>query len=486
MAKKETPKNLQDPMVTLSNNIDFGNFLSTLNGMPNPNTILRKAGKTLKDAYELVSTDDRVNSCMETRIAGIARYDQTISGGDPRALKLCEEVFQRLGYINILKAISPIILWGYQPIQYNWDVSAGPWTISKLDSLPQWWFTFNSDGVPVYYEQSMSNMVELEKYKVDMFQRGNSYINPYGTGLFPQLYWTVYFKKEATKMYLDALERFGKPTLYMEHSYIDSDPKISAGLEQLRQLRNGGVAMIPEGNKITPISTASMTAYDTFQTFIRDANDSISINILGGNLTSSVDGGSYAASKMQRINQENREREDCAIVKHFIDTIFRYITDLNFGTDVESPVISLDLSDDITADQATVMEKLQATGVVKFTAEYFKRNFDLKDDEFSVVEPVTEKPASFAEGDKSPSDATFDAIDNALAQLTNEELESMASGLYKPVVNFIKKQGSYADMLSGLAAVYGEMDSSAVDEYLYKTNVILQLIGKDDVKKEGK
>ena len=89
-------------------------------------------------------------------------------------------------------------------------------------------------------------------------------------------------------------------------------------------------------------------------------------------------------------------------------------------------------------------------------------------------------PVQFA-SQQNDIDPSQSALENMLDSI-EPSLQEFASDFLKPVFNVIEMSQSYDDMLTGLAKIYPDLDSSALESKLEKAMMLGETWGRLNIK----
>jgi len=124
---------------------------------------------------------------------------------------------------------------------------------------------------------------------------------------------------------------------------------------------------------------------------------------------------------------------------------------------------------------------------VNFTPAYVSENYDIPLDQFTISKPTaipTAPPAQFSEipatpaSEKSAESVGQNAIDQAVEDLSPEELQAQAEGLLKPIIAMIDNASDLNSVMEQLSNVYPQMDSTALMQMVERAIFISELLGK--------
>jgi len=115
-----------------------------------------------------------------------------------------------------------------------------------------------------------------------------------------------FIKRMGLKFWLTLAERFGMPQPYalvppgMDHDGQSSDDTIAVTREALRNLQSTWSAVFTKGIEINSIPGSGEAKAEVHEALINWAETTESVSLLGQNLTTKVDGGSFAAAESHR------------------------------------------------------------------------------------------------------------------------------------------------------------------------------------------
>jgi len=429
--KKKAPKAkaLGQEIATIQNSPDYVTLSKVV---PNIDYILRKAGKT-EEVHEEIFSDSRVKATIGTRKAGVLGLNWDVEGGSEEHRKFITDIITELKPAKMIKSVFRAIPYGWQPIEVVWKEQNG-----KLECNP----------VPDY------------KFLCPVNEQ--SYESPYGKALLSDLYWPATFKKGGVRFWMAFTDRFGMPWAVAKHPTGLTEDEIDEVLDMLSDLRQGGVGALEQGVELELTDNKVSGSSDAFESLVKYFDNDIAITTLGGNLTTSVEGGSLASAKVHNEVRKDIRDEDARLVTETINDLIKWVMELNFGELEEIPFFTLDADEEVSIERSTRDENLHKVGV-RFNKSYFERRYNLAEDEFEVdnTEPApntTNASSEFAEGPFGIDPQR--QIDNGAETFTKTELQEQANGMLKPVIDLINSSSDYSEAIKGLNSVYPSMDIS--------------------------
>lgn len=454
-----------------SQSIDF--YQLATGYLPNPDSVLKKQGKDIS-AYRGLLTDDRLGGCIKSRKAGVKSLLWGVDRGKSKSryAKVIEECFSALKVREMIASILNAPLYGYATLEIMWDIIDGKILPVAVVEKPQEWFAFSNDNKLLLRTKTSPNGMEVPDYKFLLVQYESTYINPYGFPELSRCFWPVTFKKGGMKFWLQFIEKYGMPYIVGKQPRGASDAETNKMLQQLDDMIQDAVAVVPDDSSVEILeATGKADSSTVFETFKKDCDEQIAITILGQNLTTEVQGGSYAATKGHLEVRQDIVDEDKHLVEETINGLIDIIFELNFG-DAERPVFSMWQEEDVDSALADRDQKLSASmqlSGLKLSKSYYQKNYGLSD------EDIMESPSSqFAE--TSGNDVQT-AIDNSIENLSPQDLQKEMEGVLKPIIDLIKQGESYEEVMPQLIEKFPEMKTEEVQKMIERAIFVSELWG---------
>ena len=358
-------------------------FNSLSKVLPNPDTVLKKTGKTI-EAYRELKNDAHIWSCIQSRKSGLLSLDFKLfaNGGKDSVVKEIEYILNRLDLNRIEREILEAPLFGYQPMEIIWEVKKGKRNlIVPVDFIakPQEWFFFDGERKLRYKKQGVPDGVEVPEHKIINVVYEGSYFNPYGNALLQKCYWPVVFKNGSLKFWVNFTEKFGMPILMGHYGRGGSQEDADKLADALAALIEDSVIVAPEDINLELHEAGKSSSSALYRDLIKFCNAEISKAILSQTLTTELDMGSYAAAQTHFKIRKEVILSDIRLVESTMNKLIKAIVDLNFGKPY--PLFSLALND---ADNIQMVQRdanLAQTGQVKFTKKYWMRTYGFKEND---------------------------------------------------------------------------------------------------------
>lgn len=456
--------------------------------LPDPDELMKKTGKGLK-IYRDLMDDAHLSSCVVQRKSGVLALNHEIyqNDSDPSVYEMITGVFKDIKTFKLMSLMLNAVYYGMQVFEIIWEYDGSIWKPAQIKDKPLEWFFFNERNQLRLNVPGNKEGLELPEYKFLAAVNEGSYSNPYGERILRKCYWPVFFKKTDISLWLRFVEKYASPLSIGKLPRGSSTEERDDLLDALDNLISAGSAVIPDDSSVQMMTPAESSSTDTYTALAAFMNSEISKAILTQTLTTEVgDNGSYAAAKAHGAQLDNVTLSDSQLVADTFNTLIKWIIDVNrSGYSGTYPVFTLYKPQDVDLTLAQRDEILTRQGV-KFTADYYRNNYNLKDDEFTLapVNTVADQPPAgvFAAGERAaaiktsvedthPTDRLLDGIPPQLMQLY------MDKSLI-PVFEAIEKGESFESLIRELGNVYPELDFKAQEELLTKLLFIQDINGR--------
>lgn len=243
----------------------------------------------------------------------------------------------------------------------------GAWVPVDVIDRPMGRFTFDAKTRSLFVRRAAAAPLLVPPGKVLRFTYGTK-DNPWGRGIFDQVYWFWYIKKHCSKYWAVFVERFASPLGVGKYKHKQSDDTPSGAasgwnlqqqqllLEVLETIRTGRSIVIPEGLDIAYLE-ASRGGDSTYQGFINWLTRGMALILLGEIDTSGLakGPGSFAKSAVSNEVRLETVAHDANLLGTFeSDTLLRWLIAVNFGPDAPIPKAVYDAMD--AGDRAVRMD----------------------------------------------------------------------------------------------------------------------------------
>lgn len=274
---------------------------------PTDAVLLQQGGGRGLKIYEDIERDAHAFAVLQKRKLALAARDWRIDPGGPRrqdrqAAELAERVLGGewgLSFDKVCVDLQDALLKGYAVAEILWDAVDGFAIPVEVRPKDQRRFVFDPEGELRFL--TFENMLEgeaLPERKFLVHRIGDKVGDPYGRGLGHQLFWWVYFKRQAVQFWLVFAEKFGSPTPigeYPEHMPVEEQDRL---LDRLSRLAQESAVIVPTGTVVKYLE-ALRTGAATYPDLIDYCDQQITLAVLGETLTTTIgDAGSRAAAEV--------------------------------------------------------------------------------------------------------------------------------------------------------------------------------------------
>ncbi len=486
-------------------------FLSLIDRLPNPDLILKKAGKNISVLRNLIN-HYQVGGCIEQRKAGTksCKWNLIENNCNKSHYDIYDYVFKNIDIHNLISSILDTPLFGYVPIEIIWEKFDNYILPIKCTAKPQEWFYFNSYGDFFFKDRNNGGkrFIDLENSYKFLLPRNNAdFLNPYGQAILSRCFWNVAFINGGMEFWAKFTEKYGMPYMFGKYDRSMTDPEKTALLESLVNMVQAAVGVIPSDGSVEVVDTGSSGNTEIYERFVNKCENNISKSILGQTLTTDIgSAGSYAASKTHANVRADIVDSDKILVENTINQLIKYINDINFR-DEEIPTFAFVSAEDLGLEKAERDNKVSNLGV-KFTKKYLVRTYGYKEDDIEIIEQ-TKNVMNFSDriGGFKTDQLTFDLDGNGessgsfktdqltsdsdgneksisgdydkLAQLTDiKDFQKIMSPEINKIVEFFNKTSNAEETLDKLADLYPNFNTKQLEEMLAKVIFISELLGR--------
>lgn len=472
---------------------DLDMLYKALGVLPNPDPILRKAGKSM-DVYMDLLYDDQVGACIESLEMAVTKkkWDIDENGCTPEALEFAKATLDSWDHDNIMSEAVMARALGMQPFEVMWDVIDGKWVIAELVGKPAKWFRYDAEGnLLLRAKGSYSRFDPVPINKFIVTRHRPSFDNPYGRASLARCFWPVAFKKGGLQFWLKFTEKYGIPFLIGKQPRGSGEDATDKLLDMLENMIQDAVAVIPDDSSVTILESGGKGgSAELFERFVRYNDGAISKALLSQTLTtdSGANSGSYALGKVHDEVRDDVVDGTFKLIKNLYDEALFLQHHFNF--DGPAPVIKAREDQEVQNDMAKRDETLKSTGV-RFRKSYYVKTYNLDEEDIDIDE--TQNPPSqqfshhkgcqclgcqkvtFAE-QIAPSHQQ--PIDKAITELFSQQGLSELQPIVQPALDLIAGKNTYEEVLEQLAGTWPAMDPGLLAERLERAIFVCELWGR--------
>ncbi len=465
MAEQKTPgAPATDEIATVTGGRDItrGYIDHDLYLRPQDRVLLARGGdyRVYEDLYQ----DDRVMSCHAQRRGAVTSKPIRVTPGgtrrdDRRCADQLREIIASMRWREIAGKMLQATWFGYGVGECMWMRDGAFWALEDVRVRNQRRFVFGPDFRPRLLTQSSWEGEELPDAKFWLLRYGATNDDePYGRGLAHWCFWNVFFKKNQTKFWLTALEKFGSPTVVGLYRAGAPENEKNALLDAIEAVRSRAGLIAPDGTMLSLLE-ATRSGSVGFSDFRKAMDRAITTTILSQTMTTE-DGSSRSQAEVHlSVRNEVIEEDAHVLLDSFCRQAATWLRDWNFpGAAV--PVVEIVMPDDRRLDDLSQRDlRISQMGGWRPTREYIEETYAVAVEEGSGGAPAAPggAPADMGEREGDPLLAALDAVDA-------EDWDKLAGPLVRPILDRAKSDPE--DLMSDIAALYPELDADAVEAQL--------------------
>src|SRR5574344_2452356 len=469
-------KKLSEEIATRKRSI---NFYSLGTYLPDPDIVLRKQGKDVK-VYKELLCDPHVFACIQSRKAGVMSLEWDINRGvdkDKNAEKIVE-VIKKLDINRLINDILDATMYGFQPIEIIWNKIDNLILPTELKAKPVEWFCFDDENQLKFRTKEHYFGEDLPTHKFLCPQSNPRYENPYGERTLSRVFWPVTFKKGGLKFWVVFTEKYGMPHLIGKHPRGATKEETDNLADLLEQMVQDAIAVIPDDSSVEIQEANKSSSAAIFEKLIDKMNAEISKAILGQTLTTEIGStGSYAASNTHFQVRQDIVDSDKKLVEKTVNQLIRWIYEINFSNQ-DVPVFEMYQEEDVDLTLSQRDKTLSETGV-KFTKEYFIKNYGLEDEDFDIREDAIPASPQFNQFNQEEEIIEGQVqIDELFKFLSETELSKNAQKMLSPLISLIETCDSLEEAQELLKDK--NLHSKQFEQSIQKALFLCELQGRSD------
>jgi phage gp29-like protein len=327
-------------------------------------------------------------------------------------------------------------------------------------------FTIKGDQL---YFTGDGTLTELIEYKtISVFHR-KKFDKPYGESLLKKLYFPVKFGTAGMDFWLKFIEKFGSPWAVGK---TDGDKNDMA--DELFNMLSGDVAVLEREDDINLINP---TAAGTQRELVEKADNYIREIILGGNLTSEVKSGSFAAANVHWEVRDDIALSDKQIINKALSQLqnaFKAVN--NFSGDLEFYL----------KDEDDPQQEFAARDLILYQMGYQRDQEEIENFYNVKVKPI-EKSADFLPNktqlivNKSTNVPKYeDELDYHIQQM---DFTDAQEEILKYAQELLSSCDSYQEAINALAAAFKTISFPNIEAALEKAYMNAAILGAAEVEK---
>lgn len=499
---------LTNAIATRERSLDFA-FADMV--LPNPDPILKSQGKDIT-VYRDMRSDGLIGSCIRRRKSAVKALDSGLdrNASPSRVTKAVQAMLDALDLPRIIGQILDCTLYGYQPLEVNWQARGGLLVPTDVVAKPPEWFRFDTENQLRFLTREDPMLGELVPERKFLLARQDpTYQNPYGFPDLSMCFWPLAFKKGGLKFWLAFAEKFGSAFSIGKLPRNATEAERAALLDSLDDLIQNGVATIPDDGSVELLEMAGKSASaDLYERLVMHCRGEITIALLGQNQTTEASANRASATAGLEVTHELRDA-DGKLAAETINTLIEWFCELNFGS-AQVPQFSL-------WDQAA-QDKLQAErdksnheSGANFTNAYWMRAYGYQEGDLQAPAPTPSTAPAAAPGatpgkpaasnalgqDPTAPDASGQNKDGSTAAfaeaatqtdptapITTDLMQATApqwTGFVQQLQAIVDAAPDMATLQQTMVQAYGQLDASELVKLMAAAMALAELKGIDAV-----
>jgi phage gp29-like protein len=428
-------------IVQMQNVADAGDRLAQyLALLPPTEKYLASIGVRGFEVLYRIANEPFVAGCISARKSPVLSRDWEIQGNH------ADEIQQWLSRLNLNQLFSQIldtIFFGFQVFEINWNENFEP--VEIIQRPPE---NFRiKQGQLVYVGGGGEQVFPEEKFLVCKF--GDTLREQYGQALLTKIFWYWEFLRMAIKVWVKYVEKFGIPV---------ADVSTTMPREEMQNLGLDLSAMVSEGivvhdpNTTIQYIVSNAGQIDSIEKLIEECKKAIAVAILGHERAVTTTEGKLGNEWGAIQTREDITNADCRFIEAQMETLIGYWMRFHYPAETNRPFFVFREPSALNLDRAKRDQILAQIGV-PFSPEYWKKNYDLAD------EDVLFEKTEFSKLRKNQLSAVFkqQRLLDAFFDLGNETLPPITKQAIEKIKSWLNGKTSLEDALQNVQELLPEL-----------------------------
>ena len=465
-------------------------FVTGLDYLPNPDTILKNNGGNIKVYREMI--DAHLDAVKNKRFASITSRAWTIDGskGDQKKAKFVEEYLWNIDLRNVISQMLEAIGFGYAVHEIVWNtVQTDLGTLilpTAIKDRKQEWFKFDSDS-KLLLQTNDGSRRETPERKFLVTRNRPTTANPYGNAVYSRCFWPLAFKKGGLKFWMLFVEKYGMPKAIGKVPPTATEKEQQDFLKMLVGLVRDAVAVIPQTGSVELLEAGSANA-NPHKAIVDWADQAMSKAWLGETLTTeqTSSGGTQAMATVHNDVRADLALDDAAMIESSINQLIRWIYEINWPNEKEIPWMNIILPEDLQEARLNRDIKLTQLGV-QFNVQYITDVYGIDEKYFEMTE-VQPQGGMFAEGPEKKGKVRSTSHElrkqvNAFTEHLEDECEKV--DILAPIRELVENAKSLEEVRDKLIGCYAEMPMEKIAEEMEQAFLAADLAGRFSILKKA-
>ncbi len=394
----------------------------SIRNLPNPSLVLRKKS-ALIDLFDRVAVHQDIFPVLinyRDALSGLEiNFNATREKSKAREQEWFEGYFDQFDNWTFMRNSIVSRDYGFVVLEITkYGEYEGKIVPEKIEVAPHKYFFFDRERrLRLSSNQDNDGIDVMAKWpnKFILVQHEPTLLNPYGVGLLDIAYWTAVGLNGNFEFMLQFAEEDGRDKWLGKYPPTAKEQEISDLLNMLVQLRNNGVAAIPDG---TMIESMKNTGRGSTTNLYKDVDEMLRRKVeklwTGTDLTMQVEGkGGYSSSKSGLDIREDAIEAGKRLCISAVSQLITIIQNIN-GMTTERLPFSLQSPRKLSKDAAEIDQVYFSAGMKPTKALLIKRGYE-EEDFIIESQPQPGNEANFeAQDEYDGLLSSFDAYRNRL------------------------------------------------------------------------
>ncbi len=471
-------------------------FFSALTVLPNPDTVLRKLGRS-EEVFDGLAADAHVVGDLRSIRSGLLGFEWRVQAGgysnsDVQAFALCEQLMAQrpapgMRWPDVIWNMAGAVFRGFRVHEVVWARQGQYLMPEAVLDKPNRRFAFGSDSneLRLLTRENQISGLELGAYKWLMTRHMPSHENPYGVAVFSSCFWPWTFKNSGYRYFVKFCEKYGIPWAIGRYPLGTPKPEQDALANALARMIEDAVAAIPEGGLVELVENKGGGQQLPQERLISLCNREISKALTSQTLATEIQGnGSRAASETHRGREEAVNESDRTVISDAMNELFAWITELNVPGAVP-PTFEFYEEAEARKDWVEVLDKARAFVQVPVQFAHERLQIPAPVDGEAVLPGFGESKPPAAPSFEAFSRGGFDfakGVDDDFTAMEavnlDKELGPIAEAMLKPLFDEVREGVDPEALMSRLEALFPKMDFEQLTDLLARVIFVGELYGR--------
>lgn len=434
--------------------------------------------------YRALLQDDQVAACWQQRTMALTSTEWEVEPAsdrraDRKAAEALKAELDRIDFDRITRQMLLGVFYGLAVAEILWAPDGDRVAIADIRPRQVERFVFDVDGNLRLLTRENLRGELLPPAKFWCYTYGAEHADdPYGIGLAAALYWPVWLKRNAARMWAIALEKYAAPTVAGYHPPGADDPTIDKLLSACQAVALEQAVALPDGMRVELIEAKRSSGGD-FQTFCRHWDAAVAKVILSQTMTTESGSSRSQAEVHADVRNEIIEADADLICQSFNAQVVTPWCGWNFPAAVPPRVWRVvqppeDLAALAQRDKLLVEAGYRPTA--ERVAEVYGEGYErVEEGSGGLPATATDPTADLAEGDDEPITDRVDPLVGRLEEMTAPAIDQLIAQIRAA----IEDAGDDLAMVSErLLAAYPELGIDGLADAIGQALVIAHADGE--------